>query len=612
MLSQMRQNTKTILWIVIVAFVGLIVVAWGMNYSRTGGAEAGIIAKINGERVTVDEYRNEVANQRAVYYQEKGRNYGSQVENELNQKAWDTVVQNRLLMREVMRQKLSVTDDEVLLELEANPPAFVRSQPVFQTDSAFDHDKYIRAIQEQPEAFVGLEAYIRQTLPRQKLIDFLASGVRVTDDEAQLLLAMLDEKASISYVRVSPKTDVKDITAVPTDSDISNYYSGHQDEFKVPEKRKLRSVQFEKAASAEDERFAMDRLQEALDLINEGENFEEIAAEYSDDETTGPRGGDLGWRKHGQLPSAMDSVASSLEAGQVSSIFRIQNSLHVLKVDEKRVTDGVEEVKVRQILARVEPSPSTVEDISNRAAEFRALARKKGLDEAASEMGFTPSDSPELSPDQIGSFFRIGKEDAASVAKAQRNDVVGPVDGSLAFYVVETSDIVAEHVPPLDQITDRVRQAYLYSLRKDRAREIATAVAQAVSQGRPLADAAAAWNLKVTTTDLFTRTSGVPGVGKDNMVVATAFVLGEGQTSKPVEAAGDFFVVRLEKKQAPDLAAIGQNMNQIKYSLLTTKQQAFVNDWYSNLLSKAAIDDYRSREAGAAPRPVGGYFYGGY
>ena len=611
MLSQMRQNTKMILWIVIVAFIGLIVVAWGMNYKRTGGAEAGIIGRIDGQRVTVEEYRNELANQRAAYYQEKGRKYGSQVENELNQKAWDSVVQNRLLLAAVAKEKLSVTDDEVLLELQANPPAFIRSQPVFQTDSVFDHDKYLRAIEEQPEAFVGLETYIRSTLPRQKLVDYLVSGVRVTDDEARMLLAMLDEKAAITYVRVSPVADVKDITVVPTESDISNYYSSHTDEFKVPGKRKLRYVQFQKAASAEDERFAMERLQEALDLINEGENFEEIAAEYSDDETTGPRGGDLGWRKRGQLPGAMDSVAFSLDVGQASSIFRAQNALHVMKVDEKRVTDGTEEVRVRHILAKIEPSPSTLEDIANQAREFQALARKKGLDQAASEMGLNPTDSPELTQEQIASFFRAGKDAATEIENAQKNDAIGPIEGTLAYYVVETSDIIAERVPPLEEIKDRVRQAFLYSLRKDRAREIASSVAQAVSQGRSLEDAAAAWNLKTTTTDVFTRTSGVPGVGKDNLVVATAFVLRPGQTSKPVEAGGDYYVLRLDQRQAPDLAALGQNMDQIRYSLLTTKQQAFVNDWYTNLLTKATVDDYRTRATGGQA-PVSGYFYGGY
>lgn len=610
MLSQMRQNTKTVLWIVIVAFVGLIVVAWGMNYTRTGGREAGVIGKIDGVRVTVTEYSDELRNQRAAYYEEKGRRSSAQAESELDQKAWDTVVQNHMLSEALRRENLFVTDDEVLLELRTNPPAFVRSQPVFQTDSVFDHDKYLSALQQEPQAFVGLESYIRETLPRQKLVDYVISGVRVTSEEARMMLAMLEDKAAVSYVKVNPLLDVKQITVQPTDSDVSSYYASHTDEFKVFERCKLKYVQFLKKPSAEDEGFAMDRLQEALDLVNEGENFEEIAAEYSDDETTAPRGGDLGWRKRGQLSGVLDSVAFALEPGSVSGIIRTPNALHVLKLEEKRVTDGVEEARIRHILAKLEASSTTIEELTAQAVDFKDLATRKGLTAAAAEKGLTTLDSPELAREQIASFLRASAEEAEPIAKSVKGDVTGPVDGAQAIYVTETSDVVAEHVPPVEDIKDRVKQAYLFSLRKEKARGIAQAVVEGVARGQSLEDAAGAWNLSVAKTDLFSRTTQVPGIGKDNAVTAVAFALAQGETSGLVENGNDFFVVRLDQRQAADLAALGQNLGQIKYSLLTTKQQAYLSDWYTNLLSKAEIEDYRSVRGGG--QRFDQQFYGGY
>ena len=62
MLSQLRQNTKVILWVVIVAFVGLIFVVWGMNLRSSGGPEAGFIGRVGRDRITVEEYRSEVTN----------------------------------------------------------------------------------------------------------------------------------------------------------------------------------------------------------------------------------------------------------------------------------------------------------------------------------------------------------------------------------------------------------------------------------------------------------------------------------------------------------------------------------------------------------------------
>ena len=83
MLSQLRQSTKTILWVVIVAFVGMIFVVWGMNLRKSGGVEAGFVGRVAGDRITVDEYRNEVANQRQVYYQDQDRRPGVYAEKEI-------------------------------------------------------------------------------------------------------------------------------------------------------------------------------------------------------------------------------------------------------------------------------------------------------------------------------------------------------------------------------------------------------------------------------------------------------------------------------------------------------------------------------------------------
>jgi peptidyl-prolyl cis-trans isomerase D len=598
MLAQLRQSTKVILWIVIIAFVGLIFVVWGMNLKRSGGVEAGIVGRIDGQRVTTEEYRNAVANQRAAYYEDKGRRSSAQAEEEINKKAWDSLVQNHLLWNQVASERLTTTNEEVFLELQANPPAFVRSQPVFQTDSVFDPQKYLQALEDPQYDFRPLEEYIRATLPVQKLQDYLVSGVRVTGDETNLLLAMLEEKAAISYVKVSAVTDVRDVPQDASESDVSAYYSSHTEDFKVPDKRKFRYVKFDKVPSAEDESYATARIQEAFDLVNEGESFEDMAAEYSDDENTGASGGDLGWRRRGQLSGVLDSAAFSLAPGQVSGILRMPNALHLLKVDERRTVDGVEEVRVRHIVANLEASPSTVEQLRTESAEFAEMARDKDIDQAASERGLSPSDSPELTLEQVAGFWRLTKAETEALFKSERRQITGPMEGGQALFVFQTAEVVPSHTPPLDEIKDRAKQAYLMSLRRDKARQIADAVAGEIARGKTLEAAAAAWNLTVARTDPFSRTSNVPGIGQDNPVVAHAFALGTGRTSKAIANGNDYFVIRVDSKQQPDLASLGQDPGQIKMSLLSTKQQAFLNDWYVGLLAQAKVDDYRSAASG--------------
>lgn len=612
MLSQMRQNTKIILWIVIVAFVGLIFVVWGMNLSRSGGLEAGIVGRVAGERITADEYRNELANQRAAYYQDKGKRSGAAAEDEISQRAWDVVVQNHILWRQVAAEQLDASGEEVLLELQSNPPAFIRSQPVFQTDSVFDHGKYLAALEDPRYDFRPLEAYVRATLPLQKLQEYIAATVRVTSSETEMLLSMIDEKAAVSYVRVSPSSDVREVFGQPGETEISSYYAAHTDEFKVPERRKFRMVKFEKKPGVEDERYAMERIQEALDLVNEGEPFEEIAAEYSDDETTAPKGGDLGWVQHGRMTAALDSALVGLRPGEVSGVVRTASALHVIKVEERRTAEnGEQEARLRYIVTRIEPSPSTIETLEMQAAEFADLARSKGIDKAAAEEGLATTDSPDLVAGQIASFLRTDDAQAAALTKLERKQIGPVVDGSQALYVLEAVEITAEHTPPLDQIRDRVAQAYTFSLKKDRARQMAEAIAAEALRGKTLEQAAEAYNLKVTRTEPFTRTSNVPGIGRDNPVVAQAFVLEVGQTSRAVASGNDFYVIRLEQRQEANPASLGQSMQQIQMSMLGTKQQALLTDWYTRLLAEAEVKDHRSAQA-AGKQASSQFLYTGY
>jgi peptidyl-prolyl cis-trans isomerase D len=426
---------------------------------------------------------------------------------------------------------------------------------------------------------------------------------------------------------VNPSRDVKDVIASPTESEIASYYSSRPDEFKVPELHKFRYAEFVKKPSAEDEQFAKDRIQEAYDAITAeietgnapdpasvDKAFAETAGDYSDDEVTGVKGGDLGWVKRGQLRGALDSVAFALDPGKVSNVIRTEGGYHLLMVAERRVTGGVEEVRLRHIMTRLEASPSTLDQLGVEATDFASLARRKGIDKAAGEEGITLATSPDLSAEQVAGFFRMPKNLAETVFKLDKKAVGDAADGAQAFYVIEPSDVIPGRTPPLEEIKDRVRQAYVVNLKKDKARQIAASIAQEVVRGKSLEAAAASWNLTVAKSQPFTETVGAPGIGKDNLVIARAFTLSPGQTSNAIENAGQYYVVRLDELHPPDLKSLGGSFDQLKYSLLSTKQQAFINDWYSDLLARAKVQDNRSLETGGrtGKRPSSGSLYTGY
>ena len=66
MMGKMRDMTKWILYILILAFVGLMVIEWGADYSGLMQQQQSVVGEINGEEVSLQQYTMAVSNARAM------------------------------------------------------------------------------------------------------------------------------------------------------------------------------------------------------------------------------------------------------------------------------------------------------------------------------------------------------------------------------------------------------------------------------------------------------------------------------------------------------------------------------------------------------------------
>ena len=595
MLKEMRQNTKTVLWIVIVAFVGLIIVGWGMQ-QRTGGGgpEAGYVGSVGGTRITTQEYRSEIENQRSAFVEQYGRPKGAEDERKILDASWQSIVRRHVLWGKIDDWGIVTTDDEVLREIQYNPPPFIRSHPAFMTDSLFDHQKYMQALRDPRVDFSFLENYIRQTLPFTKLEKYLSGCVRVTDEELITLVKMFQERVSIAYVRVSPYADVQELVVEPTDADLRAYYEANKEDFRIPEKRDFRYVGVPKDPGVQDRRYARERIEEAYDLISAGDSFEEIAVLYSDDKNTAERGGLMGWVKQGRLPPPADSAVFSLEPGELSDIVDMHRAYHFFKVTQTRETDGVREVELYQVMTLADVSPATLEILKSNMEDLAEGARHTSVDEAAAELEYLAEDLKGATREAAARRFGVDVEGVAGVFEAEEGEVLDPIDGRGVFTVAQVTAIAPSYIPTLEEAREVVERAYILGVKTDAARAKADAVAADLGRGQTLETAAERQGLRVRTTEPFTRMANVPGIGTTNEITGAAFALEEGETYGPVESGGNFFVVRVDLKEPYDREQFASEFGSLKVSALMSKQQGFIGDWYEAVRVGIDIEDYRS------------------
>ena len=89
---------------------------------------------------------------------------------------------------------------------------------------------------------------------------------------------------------------------------------------------------------------ALAKVQDLRSKIQAGEDFAKLATAESDDTGSGPRGGDLGAFKKGQMVPAFEQVAFSLKPGELSEPVKTQFGYHLIKV-ESHETKSFDEMK---------------------------------------------------------------------------------------------------------------------------------------------------------------------------------------------------------------------------------------------------------------------------
>lgn len=80
-----------------------------------------------------------------------------------------------------------------------------------------------------------------------------------------------------------------------------------------------------------------------LEKVKAGEDFAELAAEYSKDPGSAANGGSLGYFPRGVMVPEFEEVAFSLEIGEVSDIVESQFGYHIIKIEDIQTVKDIED-----------------------------------------------------------------------------------------------------------------------------------------------------------------------------------------------------------------------------------------------------------------------------
>jgi peptidyl-prolyl cis-trans isomerase D len=596
MMTKLREMTFIFIWILVIAFVALMVFEWGMDFTGIK-RRSNVVGVIDGNKITIQEFQKALQN---AYMQEKDRTGEEPDDNKMRQlrdQVWETYVQRILFAKEIKKRDIRVTDHEVFLNLSQNPPAELRQNPDFQTDGQFDMAKYREALQNPKNNWLPVENYYRETLPYQKLQGIITSAVVVTDEEVRADYMDKNLKAKIEYLQVPVSAFVKDSVSA-SEKEIKDYYQAHKDDYKVEEKRKLNYVLFSTDPSKEDTAKVYELANDILKQAKEGKDFSQLADEYSEDPSVTNNHGDLGYFEKERMVPEFSEAAFSAKPGEIAGPVKTQFGLHIIKVIDKKIVDGKEQVHAAHILLKFSPGALTIEDAQNNANTFAEQAQDEGFKVAADKLKYEVKQTPEFG--QRNFIPGLGSMSSAIrwTFKADKNDVSRVYRNNQGYVVLELAEISPEGYRPLEDVRAMVKNRVEQQKRMEIAKEYAQTVQAKLAQNesfQEIAKAAEDDKAIYDSTAEFSMSQSIPKVGRAPAISAAAFTLEKGKVSQMIGTERGYYFIKIIKRDEFDEKAFESQRESLRSQLLNQKTQKFFSEWYENLKEKADIEDKRDQ-----------------
>jgi len=597
-MKSMRSSARYVMLILAFAFVGWLVFE-GINDMRggnLGGDINPVVGEVAGRAIRYNEWNAYLQNELA-FARQNGRSLTEEDVRLVTNRAWDALVNATLLDGELDRLEITATDSEIREAFLNQPPPEMFTHPAFQTDGAFDIEKYRRFFTDpatDQNTLLQIESYYRSLLPRAKLEALVKGGIYVSEDEAWRFYRDTNETAKVRFVRVDPQATIPDSAVFITDAEVRAYYDAHRDDFQRPATARVNMVSVALRPTIDDTVAARQRAVELRDRVVAGEDFAVVAEAESGDPATRAQGGDMGKRARSALDPALAEAAYAIRVGDVSDPVETAFGFHILKVEE-RSTDSL---SLRQIFVPIEVSGETEDIAFNLMDELEGIALRADLLTAADSVGLAVQRDVTLSD---GLAFVPGAG-ALGVAADWALDPVTDIgevsqffENATGFHLFELLGRSQQGVAPVTDVAVNIRQILSVQKKKLLAREAAAGVVTAVAAGTPLDEAAARFGWTVEETGMFRRGDFVPGLGQGTEAIGEAFGAPLGATTGVVDAGDGVAVLQVLDR----VDATREGFEEVKEAVLSQlefeRTQQYVDKWLASLRAEAVVEDHRAR-----------------
>lgn len=352
---------------IVLALIILPFAFWGVDSYNRSGNTAEVAATVNGEKISRQEFDDELRQQQDRLRQMMGgRIDETMFDNpEMKRAVMDNLVAQRLLIERAKAAGLTVSDEQIaqiILSIEA-----------FQDNGKFDRKQYETALASRKMSPLMFEADLRNKLLAQQMRDAYAKNgfaanavvdniVRLSEQQRVISVSNISfqpfvaqskvdeadikayydksqkefqnpEQVKVEYVQLSADKLSDKIEASP--EEMRQYYEAHQGEFGTPEQRQAAHILIAAAAAAPqaEQDAAKAKAERVLQQVRQNPaKFAELAKLNSQDPGSAANGGNLEFFGRGMMVKPFEDAAFSLKQGEISGLVKSDFGYHIIKL----------------------------------------------------------------------------------------------------------------------------------------------------------------------------------------------------------------------------------------------------------------------------------------
>jgi peptidyl-prolyl cis-trans isomerase D len=627
MLRILREHASSWMLKAILILVAVTFISWG-GYSFFRERKVTYVAKVDDVTIESREFGDAFQNAVKQYRDALGSSFSEKMIEELGlkEKILYGLIDKILILREAKRLGLSVPDDELREAIE--------SIPAFQFNGQFDrrtYERFLRLNRMTPEEF---EQSQRENLLISKVVNLIKTNEgKVSDEEVLDIYLFENERIDLTFVKVAPDSFKNQIQA--NDIELKDYYEKHREEFRIPafvqvqyllfrlsdfeSKIQVSPDEIKRYYDSRKEAFKIPKqirvrnilikadpqgppdqweakkkkAEEILEIAKKTKDFGSVAKKYSEAENAS-KGGDLGWVQKGMLGEQIESILSSMKAGELTGVLPGRDGFLIFKVEEvkEEKQKPFEEVK-EQIFQTLKKEKAKAEASRKADDAFYSLFRSRDLEGYARENNVPikttglfkeGDDIPEIGRNPL--FY-------SSAFSLKVGEISPVVDIPPNYYVLKQVNKKDSRVPSLDEVKEEVRKKVIEIKAEAQARQVAEDVLNQIRTGKSMKEVAREKGYPLVETGFFTRTAGVvPKIGPSREFMGILASLTEKNPipKEVIRTKDGYFVVRLSGHEPADQSKFQSVKKNLEKRLSYQKQEEAFQNWLSQLRSKAKID----------------------